>query len=155
MNDIDAIKSLKARYFRTLDTKDWEAFRGVFTDDFVSDTTASGGSVVEGADAFVAFVRKSLADHATVHHGHMPEIDLLSDDEARGVWALEDLVRFPGLIDMRGYGHYHERYRKVDGQWRISYSRLTRLRMDMKWLLLPLKMPQFMLRRMAQRSAQP
>ena len=41
--DIEAIKRLKARYFRTLDTKDWAAYREVFVDDVVIDTTGSGG----------------------------------------------------------------------------------------------------------------
>ena len=35
---IEAIKRLKARYCRHLDAKDWSAGRGVFGDDFVSDT---------------------------------------------------------------------------------------------------------------------
>ena len=43
---------------------------------------------------------------------------------------MEDLLRFPDGTELRGYGHYHEDYRKVDGEWRISRSKLTRLRMD-------------------------
>ncbi len=31
--DIEQIKQLKARYFRLLDTKDWDAFADRFTDD--------------------------------------------------------------------------------------------------------------------------
>jgi hypothetical protein len=27
----------------------------------------------------------------------------------------------------RGFGHYHETYRKVSGEWRIATLRLTRL----------------------------
>ena len=38
MDDIEAIKQLKARYFRTMDTKHWAAMRQVFTDDVVVDT---------------------------------------------------------------------------------------------------------------------
>ncbi len=33
--DIEQIKQLKARYFRMIDTKDWEGFRELFTDDCV------------------------------------------------------------------------------------------------------------------------
>ena len=32
MDDVEAIKRLKARYFRTMDTKDWDGMRQVFTD---------------------------------------------------------------------------------------------------------------------------
>ena len=58
--EIEAIKRLKARYCRHLDAKDWEAWRGVFADDFVSDTAEAGGTVIAGADEFVAFIRKTL-----------------------------------------------------------------------------------------------
>ncbi len=143
MNDnaIEAIKQLKARYFRSLDGKDWGAFREVFTDDFVSDTTGSGGKVITGADEFVDFVQQTLADKVTVHHGHMPEIELVSADSAKGIWAMEDRVRFLGFIDMHGFGHYHEEYRKVGDQWRIAYSKLTRLRMDIRFLIFRFKLP--------------
>lgn len=29
---------------------------------------------------------------------------------------------------LHGYGHYHEKYRRVDGTWLISYRNLARLR---------------------------
>jgi len=58
MNEIEEIKKLKSRYFRGLDTIDWDAFRDVFTDDFVSDTTGSGGKVINGADNFLSYIKK-------------------------------------------------------------------------------------------------
>lgn len=128
--EIEQIKQLKARYCRLLDTKDWTAWRALFTDDFLSDTAESGGKVIEGADHFVAFTRKSLRDQATVHQVHAPEIELTSATTARGVWALEDVVRFGPGVNLRGYGHYHETYEKVDGNWFIKSSKLTRLRVD-------------------------
>ena len=129
--DIEAIKQLKARYCRYLDTKDWAAWRSIFTDDFLSDTSDAGGKVIAGADEFVAFTRKSLRNQATVHQVHAPEIDITSATTARGVWALEDVVRFGPGVNLRGYGHYHETYEKLDGQWRIKSSKLTRLREDL------------------------
>ena len=36
--EVEAIKQLKARYCRYLDTKDWDTWRTIFADDFVSDT---------------------------------------------------------------------------------------------------------------------
>lgn len=131
MDDIEAIKQLKARYFRTMDTKDWDAMRTVFADDVVADTTDSGGSVVRGADEFVSFLRSTLADVVTVHHGHMPEIGLASPTTATGVWAMEDVLRWPNGTEVHGFGHYHETYEKIDGQWHITSTRLTRLRLDM------------------------
>ncbi|MFV1364183.1 nuclear transport factor 2 family protein [Mycolicibacterium elephantis] len=128
--EIEAIKQLKARYCRFLDTKDWAAWRTLFADDFLSDTSPAGGKVIRGADEFVAFTRKSLRNQATVHQVHAPEIELTSPTTARGVWALEDVVRFGPGVNLRGYGHYHETYEKLDGQWRFTSSTLTRLRED-------------------------
>ncbi|MGW1029113.1 nuclear transport factor 2 family protein [Streptomyces sp. NPDC002577] len=130
MDDIEAIKQLKARYFRTLDTKDWDGMRQVFTDDLVMDTTESGGIVTTGGDTFIAYVSDLLGDVSTVHQGHTPEISLTSPSKATGIWALEDRLWYPDGREVRGFGHYHETYEKAEGVWRIKTSKLTRLRMD-------------------------
>ncbi len=130
MNDVEAIKRLKARYFRTMDTKDWAAMRQVFTDDVVVDTSEAGGDVVRGADDFIAFLQTVLGEAVTVHQGHMPEIELTSDTTATGVWALHDIVIW-GSSRLEGYGHYHETYEKTPDGWRIASLRLTRLHVDM------------------------
>jgi hypothetical protein len=130
--EIESIKQLKARYCRLLDAKDWQAWRAIFTDDFHSDTSKAGGKVIDGADEFVAFTRQNLRkpSQVTAHQVHAPEIELTSGTTARGVWALEDVVRLAPGVNLRGYGHYHETYEKIDGQWRIKSSKLTRLRED-------------------------
>ena len=130
MDDLEAIRQLKARYFRTMDTKDWDGMRQVFSDDVVIDTTEAGGDVVGGADAFIAFLREVIGDAVTVHQGHMPEIELTSDTTASGIWALHDIVIWPTGIRLDGYGHYHETYEKGDDGWRIASSKLTRLHTD-------------------------
>jgi uncharacterized protein (TIGR02246 family) len=131
VDDIEAIKQLKARYFRTMDTKDWAGMRRVFTDDVVLDTTASGGSVVSGADACMEFLERTLAGTVTVHHGHMPEITLMSSTTATGIWALHDHILWSDGTRLQGDGHYHEAYELEGGAWRIKSSTLTRLRMDL------------------------
>jgi len=130
MDDIEAIKQLKGRYCRTMDTKDWPAMRQVFTDDVEMDTTDAGGGLMTGADDFMAFLSETLDGVVTVHHCHMPEIDLTSATTAAGIWAMEDMLRWPDGTELHGFGHYHETYAKVDGHWRIKRSKLTRLRMD-------------------------
>jgi hypothetical protein len=129
---IEAIKQLKARYCRYLDAKDWAAWRAIFADDFVSDTSEAGGKLIVGADDFVAFTRKGIGRpaQATAHQVHAPEIDLTSASTARGVWALQDVVRFGPGLSLVGYGHYHETYENIEGQWVIKSSKLTRLRED-------------------------
>ena len=127
---IEAIKQLKARYCRYLDTKRWDDWRRLFTDDFVSDTSPSGGKLITGADEFVSYVRGMLGDNPTVHQVHAPEIELTTATSATGIWALQDVVRLRPGINLEGYGHYHETYEKTDAGWLIKTSTLTRLRED-------------------------
>lgn len=129
---IEAIKQLKARYCRYLDAKDWAAWRSLFTDDFLSDTSEAGGMLIRGADDFVAFTRRGIGRpaQATAHQVHAPEIELTSATTARGVWALQDVVRFGPGVTLVGYGHYHETYENIGGRWLIKSSKLTRLRED-------------------------
>ena len=132
LRDIEAIKHLKARYCRHLDAKDWASWRALFTDDFVSELAVTGGRRHLGPDDFMAYTRNTLGkpSQCTVHHVHAPEISLTSMTTARGVWAMTDLVSLLPAVTLHGYGHYHETYEKRDGQWRITASRLTRLRED-------------------------
>ncbi len=128
--EIEAIKQLKARYFRLLDTKQWDAWREVFSDDFSA--VVEGGSAHEpvrfaSPEEMVAGNRRILATAPTVHHGHMPEITLTGADTAAGVWAMMDIVQLGK--GFRGYGHYHEEYVKRGGRWQIRRLRLTRLAM--------------------------
>jgi uncharacterized protein (TIGR02246 family) len=127
VGDIEEIKKLKARYFRGLDTKDWDLYRSVFTDDMVF-TYLGTGDVVEGLDAFMDYA--SGLTMTSVHHGHMPEIDLTSPDSATGIWSMEDHVRWDDGFETHGYGHYFETYEKVEGRWRIKTMKLAYLRSD-------------------------
>ena len=130
--DIEAIKQLKARYCRHLDAKDWVSWRALFADDFVSELAMAGGRRRLGADDFIAYTRSTLGrpSQCTVHQVHAPEISVTSMTTARGVWGMTDLVRLLPAVTLHGYGHYHETYEKRDGQWRITSSRLSRLRED-------------------------
>ncbi|MCU1372900.1 MAG: hypothetical protein JWO68_186 [Actinomycetia bacterium] len=134
MDDIEAIKQLKARYFRGMDTKQWDLMREVFAPDVHVDMEAEGGGIHTDRDAFMAMLVESIGDVTTVHHGHMPEITITSPTTASGTWAMEDKLRWPEgapIKAMHGYGHYHETYEKgADGQWRIKTLTLTRLRVD-------------------------
>jgi ketosteroid isomerase-like protein len=133
--DIEQIKQLKARYFRFLDAKDWDAFAGLFTDDCVHLLPEESPIPSLVNDDYLASLPQQLGNGVTTHHGHMPEITLLSATEAAGIWSMFDYVQVEtdaGMrIDIQGYGHYHETYRKGDdGQWRIASKRNTRQRLD-------------------------
>lgn len=135
----EQIKKLKARYFRLLDAKQWDAWGDVFCEDAamdVSDDVPEGTDpVVRGRENIVKAVSAMLDAAHTVHHGHMPEIEVTGPTTANGIWAMEDTVDFTPEADqpsgIHGTGWYHEQYRlDPDGRWRISSMKLVRLRVD-------------------------
>ena len=137
---IEEIKQLKARYFRYMDTKKFEELRTVFAEDAVFDVSdgmrdpvlgTPPGAIdlprVNGLDNIIAGIDEVLRGAQSVHHGHMPEIEMTSDSTAKGLWPMEDIV-LTDDFELRGYGHYHETYEKIDGSWRIKTLKLSRLR---------------------------
>lgn len=143
---IEEIKQLKARYFRLMDQKDWAELADVFAEDAVCDYRGalrdpSDGPAppddpyeidVVGREAIIRFIQAGLTGVRSVHHGHMPEIEIVSADEARGIFAMYDGLNFRQgpLSALDGYGHYYDGFRRVDGRWRIATLRLVRLRVD-------------------------
>jgi hypothetical protein len=139
---IEAIKQLKARYFRTMDTRDFKAMKEVFARDIRFDCSegffytplggepvGSVGPVTEGRDAVMAWIEHSMSGFTSVHHGHCHEITIDSETEAHGVIAMHDIIRAPDRTTelIVGMGHYWEKYRVEDGAWRIAETKLTRL----------------------------
>ena len=51
----------------------------------------------------------------------LPEITLTGPDTAKSIWGIHDLVKTRHCI-FNGYGHIHQDYRKVDGEWKITRS---------------------------------
>jgi ketosteroid isomerase-like protein len=127
--DIEAIKRLKHHYFRCVDTKRFDEIATLFTDDATSSYN-SGEHSYEGKEAIKTFFERVLGTKRimTQHMGHHPEIDLISDTTATGVWYMEDSVYILDHgIKVRGNGLYWDEYRKVDGQWLISHIGYERI----------------------------
>lgn len=137
---IEEIKRLKARYFRLMDTRDWAEFPAIFTEDATFDVLGaleenpqSDLEPIRGRAAIVDYVRAAIEPITSAHYGHMPEIEILTDDTATGIWAMEDKLRMNGNADFDrfyGYGHYHETYRRTDGVWQIASLRISRLMVE-------------------------
>jgi ketosteroid isomerase-like protein len=140
-DDVEAIKQLKARYCRFLDTKDIDAWRALFVEDVVVTldmAVSTGGADPQTApplksfDEFFPVVWGGVEHAATVHHCHTPEIALTSGTTATGIWAMEDMLFFPDGGELHGAGHYHETYEKRDGTWQITSLHLTRTLLKFK-----------------------
>lgn len=124
-----AICNLKAAYCRLLDTKDWEGWGQLFTEDFLQDVSPSGGGVFHGREAAVAATRASIETAKTAHQVHFPEITI-EGDEARAIWPLQDRLIWEDGRSLNAFGHYHERYVRTSEGWRIAEQKLTRLIVD-------------------------
>jgi len=126
--DIEAIKQLKARYFRLMDAKNWAEFGDVFTRDAV---LRGGDQEIAGRPAIVEFVSQTSDGVRSAHQGFLPEIEILGAGRASGIWAMSDYFEVRGTeppVGFQGFGHYEDRYAWEDGAWRISASRLTRIK---------------------------
>jgi hypothetical protein len=121
---IEAIKQVKYRYMRTLDTKQWDAFAATLTEDITADYGASIGEELRFTDraALVDYMRFALrASVISEHRVNHPEITLDGPGAASGIWYLQDRVINPDDDFMLiGAAFYHDRYRRADDGWRIS-----------------------------------
>ncbi len=127
---IEQIKQLKARYFRLMDKKRWDEFAEVVAKNAVF---GKDDAIVHGRDAIVENVSGTAGTAKTVHHGHMPEIEIIDDTNARGVWAMYDYYlerpdEGAAACGFEGAGHYEETYLFEDGAWRIQTCILRRLK---------------------------
>ena len=140
-NELEAIRQVKSRYFRLMDTQQFDQWHTCFTDDI----SALYEGVPRAADdlptdieiqscaALVDGVRSLMTGAQSIHQGYMPELELTGATTARGIWSMYDYVRLP-TCNFQGWGHYHEEYVKEGAQWKIKKIHLTRLHTEEEWL---------------------
>ena len=128
--DIEAIRRVKHAYFRCLDTGNFEEIETLFHPDvklhFIGGTYEWK---LEGRDNYVAALTQSFHTRSVGHHnGHHPEIEILSPDEATGVWYLADNMWIMSNKNFTtGTAIYWDRYRKIDGKWLIADTKYERI----------------------------
>ncbi|OMB81344.1 nuclear transport factor 2 family protein [Mycolicibacterium conceptionense] len=114
-----AISALLYRYARAVDSKDWELYRSVFTEDARIDYS-SGGAVVGTRDDVVEWFAANFGVIPWSMH-YITNIEILeSDAETATVRAMfYNPMQLPGMPEMSACGGYyhHELVRTADG-WR-------------------------------------
>jgi hypothetical protein len=124
LEDIEAIRRLKSRYFNACDRKDVDAIRACFVEGPAHIDYGVVGVFADREQLVQTFMEKGCHAHIVdLHHGQNAEIDITGPDTAKALWGL-----YFYQIDTRSRvltqlgGHYEDEYRRVDGQWLISRS---------------------------------
>lgn len=126
---LEAIRQLKHRYLNACDLKDVDSIRDCFAEGEILIDYGPVGQFTD-RESFVVLYQQ-LACHDRVkdlHHGSNPEIELLSETEATGRWGLFyfNLDAETGATLQLG-AVYYDRYRRIEGQWKIVETRVERL----------------------------
>lgn len=143
-DDFEAVCTVKARYWRAIDTRDVKLLRRVLVDDVLVDFRGSLGgdpaqdaqSLWHSAEAFTAAVLAMGTGVTTIHRGFVPEIEWKDDDQISAIWPMEDMIivndtssAFP-FRRFHGWGHYLDLFRRTDEGWRVAETRLHRSRVE-------------------------
>ena len=128
--DIEAIKQLKGAYFRCIDTANFEELATLFHPDV--SVHFVGGTYewkLQGREEYLASIQKSFTREAVGHHnGHHPEIQILSETDATGLWYLTDnMWILNAKFFTTGTAIYFDRYVKLDGRWVIKDTKYRRI----------------------------
>lgn len=141
---VESITRKKAQYCRYLDTKQWDELEGLMLSDAHLSFLNTQGEVFSSGGIryrfnsprdFTRTMRKVFKTAKTSHSVTNPELELVSDQQAKAVWAMRDCIIFPDIagfipVSMRGYGHYFETWSKVGEDWFLSDLELRRTIVD-------------------------
>ncbi len=130
LEDIELIKRLKYKYWRCIDMGDVASLRDSLTEDMRVDY--KGGTYrwqMTGRDQILAAIAASFNSNGVgCHTGHHPEIDVLTDTTATGLWYLTDIfINLKEKVRTTGSALYKDKYVKIAGLWRIAESTYERV----------------------------
>lgn len=127
LEDIEAIRKLKARYLHGCDRKDSDAIKSCFADGEILIDYGAIGVFRRREDFLAVFQEMACHDHIIdMHHGQNAQIEWLSPQMASATWDLY----FYQIDTHSGHhtqlaGYYEDRYEKREGQWEIVQSRFA------------------------------
>jgi 3-phenylpropionate/cinnamic acid dioxygenase small subunit len=136
MHDKIEIHELLARYARGVDSKDWELWKSVFTEDAIVDYS-SAGAAVGSRDDVAAWLEQALGAVPMTQH-FITNIEVELDGDRGKVRAMfYNPMHLPGMADLSYCGGYyhHDVVRTPDG-WKSE-----RLVEENQWFVNPLGPP--------------
>ncbi|CDO30510.1 nuclear transport factor 2 family protein [Mycolicibacterium porcinum] len=133
MSEHADISALLYRYARAVDSKDWELYRSVFTEDAQIDYS-SAGAIVGTRDEVVDWFAANFGVIPWSMH-YITNIEVLdTDGDAATVRAMfYNPMQLPGMAEMSACGgHYHHELVRTPDGWRSR-----RLREENLWFTNP------------------
>ncbi|MGH8114092.1 MAG: nuclear transport factor 2 family protein [Rhodanobacteraceae bacterium] len=125
LEDIEAIRTLKAHYLACCDGKNPQGMRACFVDGPVKIDYGVIGTF-DRADALVEiFTLMGCHPHMVeMHHGVNPQIEITDDTHARGHWGLHyQLINTQDKTLTQLGATYDDEYRKTPQGWKIEATR--------------------------------
>lgn len=125
LEDIEAIRQLKARYLFSCDQKRLDDIRDCFVPGEVEIDYGRVGVFTHRDQLMEVFSTLACHEHIVeMHHGVNPQIDVLDDHRARATWGLHYfLVNKRDCTITQLGAYYDDEYLKLNGQWKISRTR--------------------------------
>lgn len=119
---LERIRTVKHKYFISLDKARWDDVVNCFTEDAIIDV----GMGTQSGHAEIAKFFQDVYVNAFewwAHQASNPLIDITSDTTATGTWELEGfVVTKEPASGMWTAVFYEDEYRKEDGNWLIAKS---------------------------------
>jgi hypothetical protein len=121
LRDIEALKTLKARYCHLVDAGRWDELAELWTEDATCDYAFFG--VYTGRDEIVNKFFRELVASASSFNAHMVHNPLIEvrGDSASGIWYLTAQTTIqPASQAVWVMGIYRDEFERIDGSWKIS-----------------------------------
>lgn len=127
LEDIEAIRALKARYLACCDAKDPDGVRACFADGPITIEYGPIGSFETADDLVAVYTEIACHEHMVeMHHGVNPRIELTGGDSAHGRWNVHyQLINTRDMTLTQLAGEYRDEYRRTPAGWRISATRFA------------------------------
>jgi ketosteroid isomerase-like protein len=122
--DRQAIEDTLYKYAATIDLKDYDGLRTVFTDDVVAQY--AGAPEIQGADTLVSWIREMSQSQGFQHHFvNVYEVDIDGDEAKTYTYHTSHQIdpSEPDTVYVI-VGRYRNVLHKVDGRWLIADKRM-------------------------------
>jgi hypothetical protein len=131
----EIIRHKKSQYVRYIDTKQWSKFELVALPDAELSFYNPDGSIMTlgrkhllfiSIRAFAEYFGKFFDSAQTLHMIGNAEFEMVTSDEVKVIWSMEDQIIISHIAEIRGGGYYYETWVKTENGWFLKSLKLER-----------------------------